>query len=246
MHLAPVAGDLVGNTQRVQRAMGAAAARGAALAITPELALSGYGFPWVEQGAWIERQPDCWLRAVATTAQQLGLAVLIGAAERDVVTRELHNSAFLIDHTGTVIAHHRKINVAADGWSRPGTLVGPMIWRALRIGCLICADAYTPDVAGQLRDEGADILVSPANWGPGPHGPAGEWEARSRETGLPFFVCNRTGRDGTMDFSQAESLVIIGGERRLAHHSLQPTLLTFDWNAEERTLQSREWVRDPL
>lgn len=245
LHLAPRAGDLAGNVRNVQRAMEIAAAHGAVLAITPELALSGFLFP-ADGGAWIEAQPDRWLRAVAATARHLGIAVLVGTAERDRVTGNLHNGAFLIDHTGAVSGHCRKINVAADGWSGPGDTVTLMEWQTLRIGGLICADAYTPDIAASLRAQGADILISPANWGPGVHGPAGEWEERSRETELPLIVCNRTGREQGLDFSAAESVVIVGGKRLMVHRSPHPVTLTFEWDAVAGLPGSPEFVTDIL
>lgn len=245
LHLAPKTGNFAGNARSIQHAMRVAAARGAALAITPELALPGFLFR-ANGFAWIEAQPDRWLRAVATTARHLGIAVLVGTAERDRVTGNLHNSAFLIDQDGAISGHCRKINVAADGWSRAGDTVMPMQWRALRIGGLICADAYTPDIAASLRAQGADILISPANWGPGVHGPAGEWEERSRETGLPFIVCNRTGRESGLDFSAAESVVIVGGKRLMAHRSPHPVTLTLDWDTVAGVPGSPDFVTDIL
>jgi N-carbamoylputrescine amidase len=245
LHLAPVAGDLAGNVRHLQAAMRVAAARGAALAIRPELALSGFLFP-AEDGAWIGTQPDRWLGAVAVTARRLGIAVLVGTAERDAVTGNLHNSAFLIDRNGALTGRCRKINVAADGWSSPGDIVAPMEWQMLRIGGLICADAYTSGVTAMLSAGGADILISPANWGPGAYGPAGEWEARSREAGLPLIVCNRTGRENGIDFRGAESLVIVAGERRLVHRSDRPVVLTFDWDVEQRAPRGVAWTMDRL
>lgn len=245
LHLAPMAGDPAGNVRTIERAMRIAAAHGAVLAITPELALPGFLLP-AGGSAGIEKQPDRWLRAVAATARLLGIAVLVGTAERDRVTGNLHNSAFLIDHTGAVSGHCRKINIAADGWSRPGDTVTPMEWQTLKIGCLICADAYTPDIAARLSAGGADILISPANWGPGVHGPAGEWEQRSRETGLPFIVCNRTGREQGLDFSAAESVVIVGGKRLMVHRSPHPVTLTLDWDTAAGLPGSPDFVTDIL
>lgn len=245
LHLSPTAGDLAGNACNIQRAMCVAAARGAAMAITPELALTGFLLP-THGDAWIEAQPDRWLRAVAATARSLGIAVLVGTAERDRATGDLHNSAFLIDHTGAVSGHCRKINVAADGWSQPGDAATPMEWQTLKIGALICADAYTPDIAERLSAGGADVLISPANWGPGAWGPNGEWEQRSRETGLPLIVCNRTGRENGIDFSGAESLVIVAGERRLVHRSELPVVLTLDWDVSQRSPRGVTWTTDRL
>jgi hypothetical protein len=65
-----------------------------------------------------------------------------------------------------------------------------------RVGMLICADAYTSEIARNLQAQGAQLLVSAAAWAPGHHGPNGEWERCTHDTGLPLIVCNRdrTGR----------------------------------------------------
>jgi predicted amidohydrolase len=97
---------------------------------------------------------------------------------------------------------------------------------------MICADAYTEDVARELAEQGAGLLISPANWGPGLYGPAGEWEQRTLETGLPLLVCNRTGKESSMSFEKAESLVIKGGKKLLSHASAVPMVLTFGWDWE--------------
>lgn len=96
------------------------------------------------------------------------------------------------------------------------------------------------DVVGNARNigravhaaatQGAEMLISPANWRPGASAPNGEWEERSRQNELPLIVCNRTARDSGLDFSCAESLVILGGQRRPVHKSDHPVVLTSDWN----------------
>src|SRR3712207_8614076 len=50
-----------------------------------------------------------------------------------------------------------------------------------RIGILVCADAAIPGVGKALREEGADLVLAPSAWRPGPWGPAGEWETISRD-----------------------------------------------------------------
>ncbi len=246
LHLAPLPGELDRNLGVFERALTCAGRHRAELAVAPELALSGYHFVSRIGVDWIEPQPDRWLSVVAAAARRVGIAVLVGAPERDARDQCVYNSAFLFDADGEMVGRCCKVNVAADGWSTAGVETSPIYWRSLKLGVLVCADAYTPDIAARLATQGASLLVSPANWGPGEHGPNGEWEARSRETGVPLIVCNRSGRDGSLDFSAAESLVIVAGKRRLVHSAPGDALLTFDWDPVSRRPLSLAFTVDCL
>ena len=85
------------------------------------------------------------------------------------------------------------------------------------------------------------MIVAPSSWGPGLHGPNGEWEQRSIDTGLPLFVCNRTGEEETVTFWEAESMIIKNGKRLLSHKSEQSAILTFEWNVEKMDLISSDF-----
>jgi predicted amidohydrolase len=108
--------------------------------------------------------------------------------------------------------------------------VAPVVCDGVKTGILVCSDAYTPEIAASLKSKGAQMLVSSASWGPGLHGPNGEWEERTRETALPLIVCNRTGLDKTLDFKKAKSLVIKNGRHLLSYTSERSVVLTFDWS----------------
>jgi N-carbamoylputrescine amidase len=124
--------------------------------------------------------------------------------ERDRDGQTFYNTVFVIGPTGEILGRYRKINtlrVGSEAWSTPGreasTIVVPPIGS---VGLLICADAYTPGIVKALKANGAKLLVSPANWAPGFHGPEGVWERATADTGLPLIVCNRTGKDTTLSF----------------------------------------------
>ncbi|MFO0699099.1 MAG: hypothetical protein U0236_07710 [Nitrospira sp.] len=70
------------------------------------------------------------------------------------------------------------------------------------------------------------MLMSPASWGPGIHGPNGEWEQREKRR-LPLIVCNRTGTEQTLDFWKATSLVVKNGELLLSRISDRSAILMF-------------------
>ena len=112
---------------------------------------------------------------------------------------------------------------------------------------MVCADSYKNDVPQLLKDNGAEILVSPASWGPGGCGPDGEWEQRSLDTGLPVIVCNRSGIErADLDFREATSVVTQDGKRVLNGISDGSVVLGFDLDVDTMTLHSQDFVRTPI
>ena len=90
-------------------------------------------------------------------------------------------------------------------------------------------------------NQGAQLLVSSAAWAPGLHGPNGEWERCTRDTGLPLLVCNRTGPDKTLDFRQAESVVAKDGKRLLSLSSARSAIFAIEWDVKTQTLATKEY-----
>jgi len=199
LHLAPVPGNLTENRQLIERAITVAARSGASWIITPELCVCGYTFTDSIGTDWIEPQPDPWMTRVCPLAASLRITVFFSHPERNSQSNALHNTVFVIASDGTIAGTHRKINALQTGsesWSTPGSRVAPVpVHPFSHVGILICADAFSPGIAGSLAEQGACMLVSAAAWAPGFHGPIGEWERCTQATGLPLLVCNRTGPD---------------------------------------------------
>jgi N-carbamoylputrescine amidase len=230
LHLETVPGAIDRNRYVIVEAIKHAAAIDAQWIVTPELAVCGLQFAHVVGSDWIQPQPDPWMQQVCRLVKTLKRTVFLGCPERE--GRRFYNSVFVIGPTGEIVGQHRKLNVVSDSmsWSHPGDRVAPIECEGIKVGVLICSDAYTSNIARALKFEGAEMLVSPASWGPGIHGPNGEWEQRSHETGLPVIVCNRTGAEQTLDFWRAPSLVAKNGDRLLSHTSDRSAVLTFDWD----------------
>jgi 5-aminopentanamidase len=241
LHLAPISGDLVHNRRLVEDAVTTAAGLGAAWVLTPELCITGYSFADTIGTDWIREAPDPWMAGFGRVVARLGVTVFLSHPERDPRTGALHNSAFVIGLDGSILGTHRKINtlpVGSEAWSTPGELAVPIVVPPVGpVGILVCADAYSPWIAKSLHAQGARLLVSLAAWAPGLHGPNGEWEQCTRDTGLPMLVCNRTGRDRVLDFTPGESVVVKDGERLLALHASDSTIFTVDWNLERERPQ---------
>lgn len=234
LHLAPTAGDLVHNRRLVEDAVTTAAGLGAAWVLTPELCITGYSFADAIGTDWIGEAPDPWMAGFCRVVARLGVTVFLSHPERDPCTGALHNSVFVIGPDGSILGRHRKINtlaVGSEAWSTPGELPTPVVVPPLGpIGILVCADAYSPWIAKSLHAQGARLLVSLAAWAPGLHGPNGEWEQCTRDTGLPMLVCNRTGPDRVLDFTPGESVVVKDGERLLALQAPDSAVFAVDWD----------------
>jgi predicted amidohydrolase len=237
-HLAPRLGDLTYNRHLIETTITTAAGLGADWVLTPELCVCGYQFASHMGTAWILPQPDPWMARLCQIIARLGVTVFLCHPERDRSTDKLYNTVFVIAADGTVIGSHRKVHVlpGAEAWASRGEAVTPVRLPAAHVGLLMCADAYTPALARHLLAQGAHLLISPAAWPPRPHGPDGAWERRTLETGLPLFVCNRTGMDQTFSFVEAESGVFKGGQRLLTLRASQSTLLTLDWDLHRQEL----------
>jgi predicted amidohydrolase len=245
LHLAPVPGDLTGNRRFVEKAVTAAARLGATWIITPELIVTGYTFADSIGTEWILPQPDSWMTRMSQLAAQLRVTLFLSYPEQDRKSRKLYNSLFVIAANGALVGAHRKINtlrVGSEAWSTPGTqAVAVPVPPFTRVGMLICADAYTSEIAKNLLNQGAQLLVSSAAWAPGLHGPNGEWERCTRDTGLPLIVCNRTGPDRTLDFRQAESVVAKDGQRLLSLSSARSAIFVIEWDVKIQTLATQDY-----
>jgi omega-amidase len=243
LHLAPRAGDLSYNQRLVERGINTAAEAGAQWIVTPELVTTGYTFAEIIGTEWITTQPDAWLQRICEVARRHGVAIFLGHVERDQERNSLHNSVFTISASGVLLRQHRKINtlrIGSEAWSTPGVDTTVVELHPIgKVGILVCADAYSPQIAEQLKAKGARLLVSLAAWAPGLHGPNGEWERITELTGLPLFVCNRTGDDQIMSFASAESFVAHHGRRLWSMTSAQSAAFLIEWDLQAEKLRSQ-------
>ena len=200
------------------------------LIITPELAVSGYEFLKVIGSDWISKDVPAIVDKFCRWAKQNEIAILLGSPNYCDNTKRHYNSAFFIDEHGKVLGVQHKVNVlpGSEGWSSPGPDIKPIDWRGYKLGLLICSDAYTPNIVRSLKQQGAEVLISLAAWAPGMHGPDGEWEQRSIETGLNLFVCNRTGAEQNLNFYGSSSVVVVNGTRAISYTDEQSAILTIE------------------
>src|SRR5919202_1387123 len=152
-------GDVAANVGRVRETLAAAA--GADLVVFPELALTGYQIGRVaDDVALPARGPD-----IAGLGGEDD-AFVVGFAEAGA--GHTYNAAAYVD--GGVVGHvHRKLYLPTyDVWEErkhftPGAELRAFDTRFGRMAILLCADAWQPAVASLAVQDGARVLLIPAN-----------------------------------------------------------------------------------
>ena len=243
LHLAPRYDSVQYNLALLESLFLKAVDLQADLILTPELAVSGYEFYKVLGRDWIKTDGPAIIEKFSQLARQNKVALVLGSPIYDEKSEKYYNAAIFIDEYGQVIGAHHKILAlhGSEGWSEPGEQIKPVAWRDQKIGLLICADAYPEKIAAELASQGAKVLISLAAWAPGMHGPAGEWEQRSKDTGLCFLVCNRTGPEAHLNFEGSSSIVAANGRRIVEYAGKQPAILIIDLDIDNWRPQSENF-----
>lgn len=237
LHLAPRPGEIAANRQAIEQATRRAAANGARLVVTPELAICGYGFRDLSGTGWIAAAQAELFAWAGALARDTGATLVLGTPE--ATPDALFNSMIAFAPDGAVTGRHRKINalrVGSESWSTPGDRPTVIPIDGIgRVGFFVCADMYSQRLVDETAAQEVDLLLSSAAWAPGHHGPNGEWERASLTTARPVLVCNRTGHD-VLDFNAACSVAAVEGAIAFAHASVEPKIALVDWTPDSRRL----------
>lgn len=249
LHMDLCGGPEEKNIERLCQAIGIAAGQGAQWVVTPETALQGYFF-YDENGPYqIPVQPSSSAELLGQTAAAHGVTLFLGCAEKDEHTGQCHNSCLVISPEGQVLGRHRKMHthgVGAEAWITKGTSAQPVLCGDISAGILICADVWYTEHSEALKEKGAQIILAPAAWPPGPCGPADSWEKSSLASGVPVCICNQTGTHTVMDLVTAESAVLFNGRKCHVYSGSQPAALILDWDFEAQRLLSTAFKVVPL
>jgi N-carbamoylputrescine amidase len=159
----PALGDVSENTRRTREVLDRARSEGVDLVVFPELTLTGYSLGRVNEDV-ARSVDDPEIAGLAEAAD--GLACVVGFAEAGRV--HTYNSAAYLER-GAVRQVHRKLYLPNyDIWEErkhftPGgtmrsfdTDIGP-------VAILICSDAWQPALAVLAVQDGARVLIVPAN-----------------------------------------------------------------------------------
>jgi len=196
------------NLRRAEALIREAAAGGAQIVCTTECFLDGYAIadksiPLDKYRALGEPIPDGpSYKRLAALARELKILLVAGMLEADGEAR--CNTAVLISPEGRLLGKYRKQHLEHElARNRPGTESPVFDTPYGRIGVMICADRRLPEIAGRMKEQGADFLLclSGGMFGPKSNDPI--LQARSRETHLPIVFVHPaeflvTGADGSV------------------------------------------------
>ncbi len=205
-------GDMPGNAQKVVAAARTAYAGGARLLLTPELSLCGYAAEDLFlRPAFIATCDDAVKTVARETAGLKGMAIVVGHPTggdhrtRSVAVQQRHNTASVL-RDGRVVASYAKRELPnyqvfdERRYFTPGQ--GVCVFEAgegndtVRIGLLICEDAWFEEPARLVKEAGAELLAV-INASPFHVGKGTEREQMMRQrvqaTGLPLVYAHLVG-----------------------------------------------------
>ncbi len=205
----PTVGDLAGNAAKIRTARAEAARGGADLVVFPELVLCGYPPEDLVLKPAFQEAVARSVEALAAETADGGPALLVGAPW--TYDGKLYNAALLLDG-GRVASFRFKHDLPNYGVFdekrvfASGPFPGPIVFRGVRLGVMICEDMWTADCAECLSESGAEILVVP-NGSPYETDKADERlnlaVARVTENRLPIVYVNLVGGQDEIVFDGA-------------------------------------------
>jgi predicted amidohydrolase len=193
-------GDRSGNFVRIENAVIEAKEHGAHLVTFPETSILGWVNPEAHEKAC--PIPGSDTDRLCELAKKYSIMLSIGLAEKD--GDHLYDSAVLIDEKGKILLKHRKINTLDELMSppyTPGNQIQAVNTPLGRMGMLICADSFKPELLEQLKATKPDLVLIPYGWAANEddwpdHGKALHKVVRNvaRTTGCPVFGTDLVGQ----------------------------------------------------
>ncbi len=242
-------GDLEGNARRILEFARRASDGGAALAVFPELALTGYPpRDLLEKASFVERTGEA-LGALAESSKCLRCALIVGAAmtAQKGEGKHLYNSAALIESGSVKFEQHKMLLPTYDVFDetryfRPADSQMLFELDTWKVGLIICEDAwndknywerrlYQRDPLSEMSQAGAQVLVS-INASPYHRGKRALREeifsASARHAKLPLVYVNQVGGNDQLVFDGTSFAMNAEGQVCAIARSFEEDLVFFD------------------
>ena len=181
--------------EKAHRMLAEAAARGAEIAVLPEMFSCPYSREYFRRFA--ARGHEETVAALSAWAREFGL-ILVGGSVPEREGEKLYNTAFVFDEQGRQLARHRKVHLfdvdlpgmrfKESNTFTPGGVVTTFETRFGTMGLAVCFDLRFPELFRAMAVRGAKVIFLPAQFNL-TTGPA-HWELslRSRAVDNELFV----------------------------------------------------------
>lgn len=240
--LNPHEGRIPDNAERIRDARAEGARLGADLVVTPEFSIAGYPPEDLVRKPSFVAACEAAIEKLAAATADGGPGLIVGGPWRD--DNKIYNAAYLLDG-GKIVARRAKHELPNYGVFDDkrvfdaGPAPGPVVFRGLRLGLMICEDWWLPAVSETLAESGAEMLLS-VNGSPYEDGKTGTRlslaVARVVETGLPFVFCAQVCGQDELVFDGAS--FVLNGDRSLAvvMPSFEEAITLTEWTRRDGRL----------
>ncbi|WP_199254775.1 carbon-nitrogen hydrolase family protein [Mycolicibacterium mengxianglii] len=168
--------DKPANLQHIAKLGAEAAARGARLLTFPEYAM--FTVPVMDHRFVDSAEPldGPFVTGLRDVAVEHKMHVVAGLNEAIAGEDRIFNTLVAVSPDGEIEARYRKLHLYdAFGYResemvKPGTIEAPetFVVDGMTFGMQTCYDLRFPEVTRRIVDAGADVLLLPAEWVPGP------------------------------------------------------------------------------
>jgi predicted amidohydrolase len=200
-------GDKKRNADTISDHVRSAAAAGARVVVLPEFSM--FSVPRMDERfvQSAESLNGQFVRSLRHLAAAHTIAIVCGLNETSDDSTRIHNTLVAINQDGRIAATYRKVHLYdAFGYTesnrvRPGEIEKPELFEvdSIRFGMQTCYDVRFPEVTRRIVDAGADVLLLPAAWVPGPL-KEDHWatlvRARAIENTMYVAACGQTAPGG--------------------------------------------------
>lgn len=241
-------GDVEGNGRKIMEFLLRAEEEGAQLAVTPELAMLGFG----SGDIYLDKVDEnlYWMSEILRLSKDLSLWACVGFVEKHPVGF-FHNACALI-HRGEIKGIHRKVQLVnyrlfdEKRYFHPGKRVDVFETDFGKIGILICEDIWFPEPPRILAFKGANLIVV-LSASPYSFGKVEIWEsylrARTYDNILPIVFANLCGvQDGVMYWGGSMAFSASGKKLGMAK-LFDEDLLVVDIDLDEAQRLRRRDIR---
>lgn len=235
----PTLGDIAGNVTLARAFREEAEAFGADIVVYPELFLTGYPPEDLVEKPAFQRTVQKAMEDLAELTLDGGPAMLMSAPL--VEEGNLYNAVCLLEE-GKISARRFKNKLPNYGVFDEvrvfdaGPLPGPIPFKGVRLGVMICEDMWYPEVAECLAETGAEMLIVP-NGSPYDHMKPDERLNhaihRVTETGLPLIYLNQIGGQDELVFDGASFVMNADRSLTVQMPGWKEGLVVTDWRRQE-------------